>query len=112
MGRAQPRVPANRPQTPRRRGGPGSDLEEIIPVWEASLRARNRSPKTIRSYGDTARLLAGFLAVEGLPTALEAIGPEHVELFIGQPLKSWTPGTAAVRFRSLKPLFAWLVERG
>jgi site-specific recombinase XerD len=86
-------------------------LDVIIPVWEASLRARNRSPKTIRSYGDTARLLANFLASQGLPTTVDAITREHVELFVGDQLTRWAPGTAALRYRSLKPLFTWLVER-
>lgn len=102
---------ANR--TPRRSGTSGADagLAEVIPLWEASLRARNRSPKTIRSYGDTARLLAAFLATHGLPTAASAIAREDVELFLADQLARWTPGTAALRYRSLKPLFTWLVER-
>ncbi|MGA2521028.1 MAG: tyrosine-type recombinase/integrase [Acidimicrobiales bacterium] len=84
----------------------------MIPMWEASLQARNRSPKTIRSYGDTARLLAAFLASRTLPTTVGAVTREHVELFIADQLCRWAPGTAAVRYRSLKPLFNWLVEWG
>ena len=87
-------------------------LDMVIPMWEASLRARNRSPKTIRSYADTARLLASFLAEGGNATAVNAITREHVELFVADQLLRWSPGTAALRFRSLKPLFTWLVERG
>jgi len=87
-------------------------LEEVIPRWEASLRARNRSPKTIRSYGDTARLLADFQNAQGYPTKVSQIGREHIEHFIGDQLARWRPATAALRYRSLKPLFAWLVESG
>ena len=86
-------------------------LDEVIPLWEASLRARNRSPRTVRSYVDTARLLLSFLLMNRLPTTVGDITREHIELFITDQLNRWTPGTAAVRFRSLKPLFTWLVER-
>lgn len=91
---------------------PRVELREMVPVWEASLRARHRSPKTVRSYGDTARLLVEFLIGAGLPSAVSAITREHIELFIGDQLTRWAPGTAALRYRSLKPLFTWLVERG
>jgi hypothetical protein len=30
-------------------------LETLISSWERSLRAGNKSPKTIRAYGDSAR---------------------------------------------------------
>lgn len=87
-------------------------LATAIPLWEASLRARNRSPKTIRSYRDTARLLVTFLEERRLPTGAEDITAEHIEAFISDQLDRWRPGTAAVRYRSLKPLFGWLAERG
>lgn len=96
---------------PSRRSEPYKSLDEIIPIWEASLQAKNRSPKTVRSYGDTARLLDRFLSSRGQSTAVGSVSREQVELFIGDQLARWTPGTAAVRYRSLKPLFKWLVER-
>lgn len=100
--------PSGRPITQLGR----AKLGEVIPLWEASLRARNRSPRTVRSYVDTARLLLAFLSMNRLPTTVGDITREHMELFIADQLDRWTPGTAAVRFRSLKPLFTWLVERG
>ena len=33
-------------------------------------------------------------------------------MFISDQRDRWRPGTAALRYRSLKPLFKWLVERG
>jgi site-specific recombinase XerD len=91
---------------------PPSTLGTLISSWERSLRARNRSPKTIRSYVDTARLLDSFLKKNGLPTEAANLTREHVENFIDDQLKKWRPATAAVRFRSLKPFFHWLVEHG
>jgi site-specific recombinase XerD len=90
----------------------GAELGEVIPAWERSLRARNRSPKTIRSYIDTAVLLESYLKRTGLPTDATTLEREHIETFIDDQLKRWRPTTAAVRYRSLKPFFAWLVERG
>jgi hypothetical protein len=31
------------------------------PSWDRSLRAANKSPETMRSYGDSARLLEAFV---------------------------------------------------
>lgn len=83
----------------------------LIRSWEGSLRARNRSSKTIRSYGDTARLLLDYLAKHELPIDVTALRREHVEGFIDDQLRRWRPATAAVRYRSLKPFFDWLVEQ-
>jgi site-specific recombinase XerC len=87
-------------------------LDAIITSWERSLRARNRSPRTIRSYLDSARLLLAFLSENCLPTTVGAILPEHLEMFIDDQLKRWRPATAANRYRSLQQLFGWLVSQG
>jgi site-specific recombinase XerD len=84
----------------------------LIRDWEGSLRARNRSPKTIRSYGDTARLFLDYLVEHEGPLDVAALRREHVEGFMDEQLNRWRPATAAVRFRSLKPFFDWLVEQG
>jgi site-specific recombinase XerD len=88
------------------------NVEALIPVWERSLRARNRSPKTIRSYADTARLLNRFLMERGLRTEVAEVSKEHLELFLDDQLRRWRPATAAVRYRSLRQLFNWLVAEG
>ena len=93
------------------KGGPTS-LDDAIAYWERSLRARNRSPRTIRSYLDAARLLLAFLDENVLPTAVGAVLPEHLEMFIDDQLKRWRPATAANRYRSLQQFFGWLVSQG
>ena len=90
---------------------PRLTLETAISGWERALRARNRSPKTIRSYVDSARLLETFLRDHQLPTAVRAITAEHLELLIDDQLRRFRPTTAAVRYRSLQQFFAWLVSR-
>lgn len=87
-------------------------LGHVIESWERSLRARNRSPKTIKSYVETAWLLNVFLEKSGASTSVPEIRREQVEMFIDDQLRRWRPATAAVRFRSLKPFFAWLVNQG
>ena len=63
----------------------------------------------MRSYIDTALLLLRFLEGYGLPTDVTLITREHVELFLDDQLRRWRPATAAVRYRSLRQLFGWLV---
>ncbi len=88
------------------------DLTRLVTSFERSLRARNRSPKTIRSYVQSAHLLGAFLAERGMPTAVDAIRREHVEAFIEDQLARWTPSTAASRYRYVQQFFRWLEEEG
>jgi site-specific recombinase XerD len=85
-------------------------LANLIASWERSLRAANRSPKTIRAYGDSARLFERFLAEHGMPTTVAKIGREHVEVFVEDQLARHKPTTASVRYRSLQQFFKWALE--
>lgn len=87
-------------------------IDRLIESFELSLHSRNRSPKTIRGYLDSAHLLATFLAERGMPTRVDAIRREHVETFIADQLERWTPSTSATRYRCLQQFFKWLVEEG
>jgi site-specific recombinase XerD len=91
---------------------PPRTVGAVIPSWVRSLRARNRSPKTIRSYADTAWLLDAFLTERAMPTEVTELAREHLEIFLDDQLTRWRPATAAVRYRSLRQLFNWLVEEG
>ena len=86
-------------------------LDSAISSWDRALRARNRSPKTIRSYIDTARLLEDFLRRHQISDRVRAVKAEHVELLIQDQLRRWRPTTAAVRYRSLQQFFGWLVSQ-
>jgi site-specific recombinase XerD len=57
-------------------------------------------------------MLAVFLSEKGMPTEVERLTREHIEVFIEDQLARWRPATAAVRYRSLQQLFKWLVEEG
>jgi len=90
----------------------GPSLDELLDEFRDSLRARNRSPKTIKAYIDSGRLLATFLCDNGMPTEPSNIHREHVEQFIADQIDRWKPSTAATRFRCLQQLFKWLDEEG
>jgi hypothetical protein len=77
----------------------GSSLAQLVGEFRTSLRARNRSPKTIKSYCDSVALLDAFLTARALPTAVDQITREHLELFITDQLEQWTPSTIATRCR-------------
>ena len=57
-------------------------LASLIPSWERSLRAANKSPKTLRSYGDSARLLDAFMRDSFGITSVASITRDHIETFI------------------------------
>jgi site-specific recombinase XerD len=87
-------------------------FEMLLPSWERSLRAANRSPQTIRSYNDSARLFVTFIRDSFGVTTVERANRDHVEAFIEDQLARWKPTTAAVRYRSLQQMFKWLTEEG
>jgi site-specific recombinase XerD len=88
------------------------DLATLIPSFERSLRAGNKSPKTVETYGEACRQLVAFLVDRGMPTDAASIRREHVEAFVEHLLERWKPATANNRYRALSRLFAYLVEEG
>lgn len=88
------------------------DLSALIPSFERSLRAANKSPKTIATYGEAASQLLAFLRVSGMPTEAAKIGREHVESFIERLVATKAAATANNRYRALCALFNFLVDFG
>jgi site-specific recombinase XerD len=88
------------------------DIPALLPSWQRSLRAARRSPRTVQSYTESAEQLSDFLVRRGMPTAVDSIKREHVEAFIEDLDSRFRPATVAVRYKSLKQLFRWLLEEG
>jgi site-specific recombinase XerD len=88
------------------------DLATLIPSFQRSLRASNKSPKTIATYSEAAEQLLAFLRESGTPTQVTKIGREHVEAFIEKLVQTKSPATANNRYRSLTSLFNFLVDFG
>jgi site-specific recombinase XerD len=89
-----------------------NDVLVLARSFDLSLRARNRSPETIKSYVATVELFGGFLLVSGFPTSIDRIVREHVESFIADQLARWKPKTARIRYGNLQQFFKWCVEEG
>lgn len=106
-------------------------LELLRKSWLRSLRAENKAPKTIKSYGLAARQFIDFLAdppgttlggdadaespaqlLARLPVADESdIRRDHCEAFIGEVLARWEASTAAAKYVGLKVWLDWMVEQ-
>jgi site-specific recombinase XerD len=88
------------------------DLAALIPPFERSLRASNKAPRTIETYGAAARQLLAFLTEQGMPTEAARLTREHVEAFVEHLVATRSPATANNRYRSLQALFNFLVDFG
>ena len=88
------------------------DLSTLIPSFERSLRAANKSPKTIATYGEAANQLLACLIESGMPTEVARIGREQVESFMERLVQTKAPATANNRYRALTALFNFLVDFG
>jgi hypothetical protein len=73
----------------------------LLRSFTRSLRARNRSPKTIAGHLEAARLLAEHAGGADLLTLTRA----DIDGFVADQLTRHRPTTAAVRFRSLQQFY-------
>jgi site-specific recombinase XerD len=80
--------------------------DALLRSFARSLRARNRSPKTVSSYLEAARLLSEHAHDRGLLVLTRS----DIEEFLADQLERHRPTTAAVRFRSLQQFYRWAVE--
>jgi site-specific recombinase XerD len=83
-----------------------------MPSWERSLRAQNKSPRTIVAYLEGVKLLSAYLRAQGMPTNAGHVRREHVESFIADQVARWRPSTARTRFRDCQQFFNWCVAEG
>jgi site-specific recombinase XerD len=88
------------------------DIDSLAASFARYLRASNRSPKTIRTYGEAVEGLSRFLAERGMPRQVSAIRREHVEAYIESILARWTAATALNRYQGLRQFWNFLVEDG
>lgn len=96
-----------RPET----SAPG-DVRTLASSFRRSVRARNLSPRTEKTYLEAVSLMADFLVAHGMPTEVHAIAREHVEAFLADQLGSRRPSTVAIRYRSLQQFWRWCEEEG
>jgi hypothetical protein len=70
------------------------DLATLIPSFQRSLRAANKSAKTVATYSEAANQLLAFFRESGLPTEVSKINRDHVEAFVEQLLATRSTATA------------------
>jgi site-specific recombinase XerD len=83
--------------------GPEAGNDALLRSFARSLRARNRSPKTISSYLEAAKLLSEHAHNRDLLV----LNRSDIEEFLASQLQHHRPTTAAVRFRSLQQFYRW-----
>jgi site-specific recombinase XerC len=87
-------------------------LPALNASFRRTLRAEDKSERTIKSYTEAVGLLADFLEGRGHPLTVTAITRNDVRAFIADQLQRWKPATALNRYRSLQAFFKWCVAEG
>src|SRR5262245_35266254 len=90
----------------------GASLPALNASFRRTLRAEDKSERTVKSYTEAVGLLADFLAARGHPIAVNAVKRSDIRDFIADQLERWKPATALNRYRSLQAFFKWCVAEG
>jgi site-specific recombinase XerD len=89
------------------------DLTAYRRSFERSLRAANKSARTVETYLDALDQLCDFLTAQGMPTAASGVTREHIEAYLVYLLdRGRAPATVSNRFRALQQFFKFLVDEG
>jgi site-specific recombinase XerD len=78
--------------------------------WQRSLRAQNRSVRTIEAYLLAVAQLDAWLVEHGHSTDVARIERTQVEGFISHVLDTRSSATAKQRYMSLRSFFGWLID--
>jgi site-specific recombinase XerD len=87
-------------------------LEDLLQSWVRSLRAANRSERTIVSYLLAADQFIAYVRGSGRETLVDEMTTDDVRGFLGSLRGTRAPATVRQRYASLAQLFKWLVEEG
>ena len=104
--------PKSRARLPYRDWASSGDLRTLAESYARSVRAENKSPRTVTAYLESLRLFSGFLAAHQMPLLVAKIRREHVESYIGGILETQKASTAHHRYRALHGFFKWCVIEG
>jgi len=89
-----------------------AEIDRLAVSWRRSLRAGNRSDKTLMAYLAATEQLSRHLAAHAHTGDVQEITRADVEGFIGHLLDTRSASTAATRYRGLQQFFKWLAEEG
>jgi len=90
----------------------GATLPALNASFRRTLRAEDKSERTVKSYTEAVALLVDFLAERAHPLTVNAVKRSDVRDFIADQLERWKPATALNRYRSLQAFFKWCVAEG
>lgn len=97
-------------QRPEPRGPIAEGYLDLLASFERSLRADNKSPRTLETYREAALLFGQYLADHALPMEVSEIQKRHVEAWIIEELAHFAASSVNNRYRGLQAFFKWLVE--
>jgi site-specific recombinase XerD len=78
--------------------------------WEISLRAANKSPRTIEGYTASVARFVAFQQEHGRTTLVAQITREHVELWLADLHTGHMPSTVQTHYKGLRVFFGFCVE--
>ncbi|MBI2857987.1 MAG: phage integrase N-terminal SAM-like domain-containing protein, partial [Chloroflexi bacterium] len=101
-------------------------LEDLMGQYRASLKAGNRSPKTISWYLATLEQYCSFLQANGLAKPVNKLGAKEVQAYVLHLQKAvrWanipnkkhesklSPFSVQGHVRAIKAFFSWLADQG
>jgi site-specific recombinase XerD len=82
------------------------DILDLSVSFARTLRAANRSPRTITSYLEAIRRFSDYAG----PIEAGDVTRDHIRGFVDDQLTRHRPSTAASRHRSLQQFFRWATE--
>lgn len=86
------------------------DLAELLPSWQLSLEAENKSKSTVSGYGWSARVFLKWCTEQGNYPVLDK---PTVQKFLASILAGGgEPTTARTRYAALRRYGAWLADEG
>lgn len=94
---------------PIRAVGDSPDIRTLIPSWQLFLEQDKggKAAGTIRSYLDTVRKLAEWLADNGRPAGVEDIETEDLRAWLYARQQETSKGNAAKEYRNLNVFWNW-----
>jgi hypothetical protein len=72
------------------------DLATLVGDFERSLLAAKKAPRTVKICGDSARWPIRLLQDQGMATAAEKVGREHLEAFAADQLTRFKAAALSV----------------
>jgi len=89
----------------------GQGFDRLAKSFERHLKAENKAPRTVQTYGEAVAQLVAFLQEIGVTDA-RLMEKQHIETFMVRLLHRCSAATAHNRYRALQQLTKWLTAEG